>query len=225
MSDDLLRSVEAEVHPTDQMIEIYTSGSMALPKGVRHGHGAVCLRSHTLRKMMGHVAGKRVQCPLPMFWVGGLMMYLVPGLEAGATVVCTERTLSDSRFAMGSVLAEEDLAAIRGPKPWWGLGMSETLGPYSWGDDFRAPGRPVCAPMDHFAPGYDIRIADADNRPVTPGRLARCRCAAIRLHSGCTRSSGQSTSRRMDTTGRATCALWRIVRRAAAFISSDEAET
>ncbi|MFC6621133.1 class I adenylate-forming enzyme family protein [Novosphingobium panipatense] len=169
VSDDLLRSVEAEVHPTDQMIEIYTSGSMALPKGVRHGHGAVCLRSHTLRKMMGHVAGKRVQCPLPMFWVGGLMMYLVPGLEAGATVVCTERTLSDSRFAMGSVLAEEDLAAIRGPKPWWGLGMSETLGPYSWGDDFRAPGRPVCAPMDHFAPGYDIRIADADNRPVTPG--------------------------------------------------------
>ncbi|WP_404480467.1 class I adenylate-forming enzyme family protein [Novosphingobium sp. BL-52-GroH] len=171
VSDELLRAIENEVHPTDQMVEIYTSGSMALPKGVRHGHGPVCFRSRTMRAMMNHVPGKRVPCVLPMFWVGGLMMYLVPGLEAGAVVVCTERTLSNSRFAMGSVLAEEDLALIRGPRPWWGLGMSETLGPYSWGDDFRAPGHPVCAPMDHFAPGYEIRIADAANHPVAAGEV------------------------------------------------------
>ena len=36
VSDELLREAEAEVHPTDQLIEIYTSGSMALPKGVKH---------------------------------------------------------------------------------------------------------------------------------------------------------------------------------------------
>src|SRR5690606_32291261 len=41
LGEDLLLEVESEVHPTDQMIEIYTSGSMALPKGVRHLHGAV----------------------------------------------------------------------------------------------------------------------------------------------------------------------------------------
>lgn len=169
VEDDLLREIESEVHATDQMIEIYTSGSMALPKGVRHNHGPVLFRSHTMRDMLDHTPGKRVPCLLPMFWVGGLMMYLVPAWEAGSTVVCTERTLSNSRFAMGSVLAEEDLKLIQGPKPWWGLGMSETLGPYSWGDDFRAPGYPVCAPMDHFGPGYEIRIADEDNRPVAVG--------------------------------------------------------
>lgn len=182
--EELLREVEAEVHPTDQMVEIYTSGSMALPKGVRHAHGPVCFRSHTMREMLGYQRGRRVPCMLPMFWVGGLMMYLVPGLEAGALVVCTERTLSNSRFAMGSVLAEEDLAAIRGPKPWWGLGMSETLGPYSWGDDFRAPGRPVCAPMDHFGPGYEIRIADAENRPVAPGQTGEMQVRGYPVASG-----------------------------------------
>lgn len=184
VGDDLLREIESEVHTTDQLVEIYTSGSMALPKGVKHHHGPVLFRSHTMREMMNHVPGKRVPCMLPMFWVGGLMMYLVPGLEAGATVVCTERTLSNSRFAMGSVLAEEDLALIRGPKPWWGLGMSETLGPYSWGDDFRAPGYPVCAPMDHFGPGYEIRVADEHNRPVAAGEVGEMQVRGYPVASG-----------------------------------------
>jgi acyl-CoA synthetase (AMP-forming)/AMP-acid ligase II len=184
VSEDLLAEIESEVHPTDQMVEIYTSGSMALPKGVRHAHGPVLFRSHTMREMIGHHFAKRVPCMLPMFWVGGLMMYLVPGLEAGSVVVCTERTLSNSRFAMGSVLAEEDLALIRGPKPWWGLGMSETLGPYSWGDDFRAPGYPVCAPMDHFGPGYEIRIADPEHRPVAPGEVGEMQVRGYPIASG-----------------------------------------
>lgn len=171
VAEGLLEAIESEVHPTDQMVEIYTSGSMALPKGVKHLHGPVLFRSHTLREMMGTPRGERCVAQLPMFWVGGLMMYLLPSWESGAVTVCTERTLSNSRFAMGSVLAEEDLKLIQGPKPWWGLGMSETLGPYSWGDDFRAPGYPVCAPMDHFAPGYEIRIADEENRPVASGEV------------------------------------------------------
>ncbi|WP_395390865.1 class I adenylate-forming enzyme family protein [Novosphingobium sp. BL-8A] len=171
VSEELLGEVEAEVHPTDQMIEIYTSGSMALPKGVRHLHGAVMARSHWLVEMLGVQTGEERPAQLPMFWVGGLMLYLLPGWERGAVTTCTERTLSNSRFAMGSVLAEEDLERIRGPQPWWGLGMSETLGPYGWGDEFRVPGRPVCAPMDHFAPGYDIRIADEDGRPVGNGEI------------------------------------------------------
>ncbi|WP_207078165.1 class I adenylate-forming enzyme family protein [Novosphingobium sp. KA1] len=167
----VLREVEAEVHPTDQMIEIYTSGSTALPKGVRHVHGAVMARSHWLAGMLGVQAGQQRPAPLPMFWVGGLMLALLPGWVRGATTVCSERTLSNSRFAMGSVLAEEDLERIRGAQPWWGLGMSETLGPYGWGDVFRAPGRPVCAPMDHFAPGYEIRIVDERGRPVANGEV------------------------------------------------------
>lgn len=172
VSEEMLREIEAEVHTTDQMVEIYTSGSMALPKGVKHNHGPVLFRTHYLREMIGPVRGKESNAMLPMFWVGGMMMYLLPNLEVGAVTVCTERTLSNSRMAMGSVLPEEDLKLLSNqPKPWWGLGMSETLGPYSYGDEFRAPGYPVCAPMDHFADGYEVRIADENDRQVGDGEI------------------------------------------------------
>jgi len=184
VGEDLLAEVESEVKPTDQLVEIYTSGSMALPKGVKHAHGPVLFRSHTMREMVGHQAGQDVNCMLPMFWVGGLMMYLMPGLEAGSAVTCSERTLSNSRFAMGSVLAQDDLEMMRGPKPWWGLGMSETLGPYSWGDDFRAPGYPVCAPMDNFGPGYEIRVADENNQPVGNGETGEMQIRGYPVASG-----------------------------------------
>ncbi|MET0179127.1 MAG: class I adenylate-forming enzyme family protein [Novosphingobium sp.] len=171
VGDDLLREAEAEVATTDQMIEIYTSGSMALPKGVKHLHGPVLFRTHYMARMLNLARGQRIAPFMPMFWVGGLMMWLLPNWEAGATTTCTEGTSTDSRIAMGSVLADEDLAKIKGPKPWWGLGMSETLGPYSYGDDFRAPGYPVCAPMDHFADGYEVRIADEHDQPVAVGEV------------------------------------------------------
>jgi acyl-coenzyme A synthetase/AMP-(fatty) acid ligase len=172
VSEDFLRELESEVHPTDQMIEIYTSGSMALPKGVKHSHGPVLFRAHYLRGIIGLERGKEYYAMLPMFWVGGLMMYLLPNWEVGAVTTCTERTMSNSRIAMGSTLADEDLALISQQKPpFWGLGMSETLGPYSYGDVVRAPGRPVCAPMDHFADGYEIRIADENDNPVGDGEI------------------------------------------------------
>ncbi len=93
-------------------------------------------------------------------------------LPSGAKTVCGEKTLSNSRMAMGSVLSDDDLALLSNqPKPYWGLGMSETLGPYSFGDEFRAEGWPVCSPMDHFADGYEIRIADENDEPVKDGEI------------------------------------------------------
>jgi acyl-CoA synthetase (AMP-forming)/AMP-acid ligase II len=172
VSEELLREMESEVHPTDQMIEIYTSGSMALPKGVKHNHGPVLFRAHYLRRMTGIPEGKEVNAILPMFWIGGLMMYLMPNWTAGAVTICGEKTLVNSRTAMGSVLSDEDLEAMSGaPQPWWGLGMSETLGPYSYGNEFRAKGWPACAPMDNFAERYDIRIADENDEPVGDGEI------------------------------------------------------
>lgn len=172
VSEEMLMEVESEVHTTDQLIEIYTSGSMALPKGVRHLHGPTLFRAHFMREIVGITKEREAAAFLPMFWVGGFMMSLMPNWEAGATTLCSEGTMQNSRMAMGSVLPEEDLKAMSNqPKPWWGLGMSETLGPYSYGDDFRAPGYPVCAPMDHFAPGYEVRIADENNQPVGNGEI------------------------------------------------------
>lgn len=169
VSEELLREIEAEVHTTDQMVEIYTSGSMALPKGVKHNHGPALFRTHYLREMIGPKRGEESGAYLPMFWVGGLMMYLMPNWEVGAITVCTERTLNNSRVAMGSVLAEDDMKLMAAAKPYWGLGMSETLGPYSYGDELRAPGYPMCAPMDHFADRYDVRVADENGNPVGDG--------------------------------------------------------
>lgn len=169
VGEELLREVESEVHPTDQMVEIYTSGSMALPKGVKHLHGPVMFRANFMRKITEVTRGKELGAYLPMFWIGGLMMYLMPDWMAGAKTICTERTLSNSRVAMGSVLAEEDMKLMGQSKPFWGLGMSETLGPYSYGDELRAPGYPMCAPMDHWADGYEVRVADENDRPVGDG--------------------------------------------------------
>ena len=112
VSDALLAEIESEVHPTDQLVEIYTSGSMALPKGVKHNHGPVLFRAKYMKGMLDLQRGTEGPAYLPMFWVGGLMMSLMPNWMAGATTVCTERTLNNSQMAMGSVLAEEDLKAM-----------------------------------------------------------------------------------------------------------------
>ena len=169
VSEAMLRAIEAEVHPADQMMEIYTSGSMALPKGVKHNHGPVLARAHYLKRMLNPTRGKEVLAQLPMFWVGGMMMHLMPAWIAGAVTVWSSRTLHNSRFSVGSVLAEEDLKLMSATKPYWGLGMTETLGPYAYGDVHRVPGRPVCAPLDHWADTFEVRIVDADNRPVGEG--------------------------------------------------------
>jgi acyl-CoA synthetase (AMP-forming)/AMP-acid ligase II len=169
VSDELLKQIESEVHPSDQMIEIYTSGSMALPKGVKHHHGPVMFRTHYMRSMLKFAPGKDVRAWLPMFWVGGLMMYLFPNWEIGGRTVCSEGTPTNHRVAIGSVLAEDELKAGARSPPYWGLGMSETLGPYSYGDELRVPGYPLCTPMDHIADRYEVRIVDAEGKIVPEG--------------------------------------------------------
>jgi acyl-CoA synthetase (AMP-forming)/AMP-acid ligase II len=184
VSEELLKEVESEIHPSDQMIEIYTSGSMALPKGVRHNHGPVLFRTHYLRSMLNPQAGKELVVQLPMFWVGGLMMYLLPNLEVGAISVCTERTLNNSRLAMGSVLAAEDLQLMAKAKPYWSLGMSETLGPYSYADTLRDPKYPLCAPLDHIAERFEVRVADEADRPVAQGQTGEIQVRGYALSPG-----------------------------------------
>jgi acyl-CoA synthetase (AMP-forming)/AMP-acid ligase II len=184
VSEALLAQVEAEVHPTDQMIEIYTSGSMALPKGVKHSHGPAMFRTQYLIKMGEMARGQSYPAPLPMFWVGGLMMYLLPNWAVGATTLCTEATASSSQMAMGSVLADEDLKAMPRNRTTWGLGMTETLGPYSYGDELRAPGYPLCAPLDHIAENYEVRVADENDQPVSDGATGEIQVRGYALTPG-----------------------------------------
>jgi acyl-coenzyme A synthetase/AMP-(fatty) acid ligase len=168
VSEALLEEIEAEVHAADQMIEIYTSGSMALPKGVKHNHGPVLFRTDSVRSRINVARGREINCILPMFWVGGLGMYLLPNWMVGATTVCMDKTLNNSRVAMGSVLAEDDLKLMSQQEVYWALGMTETFGPYSWGDELRVPGYPLCAPLDHIAPRFDVRVWDEDRQAEVP---------------------------------------------------------
>jgi acyl-CoA synthetase (AMP-forming)/AMP-acid ligase II len=184
VSEQLLLEMESEIHPVDQMIEIYTSGSMALPKGVKHNHGPALFRTHYMRSMIKPERGQQIVVQLPMFWVGGLMMYLLPNLEAGATSICTEKTLNNSRVAMGSVLAEEDMKLLAQAKPYWALGMSETLGPYSYSEILRAPGYPLCAPLDHFAHRYEVRVADEEGRRIGDGEIGEIQVRGYALTPG-----------------------------------------
>jgi acyl-coenzyme A synthetase/AMP-(fatty) acid ligase len=184
ISEDLLREIESEVYPTDQMVEIYTSGSMALPKGVKHNHGPAMYRARYIGEMGKVTRGAALPCGLPMFWVGGLMMSLTPNWSWGATTTCSERTVANSRMAMGSVLAAEDMAQMGRQPIFWALGMSETLGPYAYGDELRAPGYPLCSPLDHIADRYDVRIWHEEGRPARDGEIGEVQVRGYALTPG-----------------------------------------
>lgn len=184
VSEELLSEVESEIHAADQMVEIYTSGSMALPKGVRHDHGPVMFRTHYLRSKLQIESGKPVTVPMPFFWVGGLMMYLLPNWEFGAITHCTEGTSTNSRIAMGTVLASDDEYTLPEGHTIWALGMTETLGPYSYADRMRAPGYPLCAPLDHIADRFEVRVVNDEGLPIADGETGEIQVRGYALSAG-----------------------------------------
>jgi acyl-CoA synthetase (AMP-forming)/AMP-acid ligase II len=167
--DEFLRAVENEVHPDDPVIEIYTSGITALPKGALHSHRALMAKTHHLGSTIGIEQRERRQVPTPLFWVGGLMMFLMPDFERGAVTVCTESTSASSRGAFGTVLPKDVLQSLPRGNVIWALGMTETLGPYSMGNELRVEGYPLCPPLDAFAPGFEVKVVDENGKPVGDG--------------------------------------------------------
>jgi acyl-CoA synthetase (AMP-forming)/AMP-acid ligase II len=185
VSEELLLAIESEIHPTDQLLEIYTSGSMALPKGVKHNHGPVMFRTHYIRNMNPTIQrGVEIPARLPMFWIGGLLMHLLAHWEAGAVTVCTESTSTDSRMAMGSVLADDDLASLPLMPTIWALGMTETIGPYAYADVLRVPGYPMCPPLDHIAERFEVRVVDSHGKPVADGERGEIQVRGYALTPG-----------------------------------------
>jgi acyl-CoA synthetase (AMP-forming)/AMP-acid ligase II len=89
VSDSMLGAVEADVCASDVAVVVHTSGSMSVPKGVVHTHGA-------LLEHIGHLNRIRRLTPQdvlfsnsPFFWIGGLAYSLIGVLEAGACLVCS----------------------------------------------------------------------------------------------------------------------------------------
>ncbi|WP_397589140.1 AMP-binding protein [Sphingorhabdus sp.] len=88
--DEMLRSIEAQVTPSDPWLIIYTSGSTANPKGIIHSQGAFVRHSyHMSYDFYPFQKGDRVISNRAMFWVAGLVATLSYALQAGACVITT----------------------------------------------------------------------------------------------------------------------------------------
>lgn len=168
--EEILAAAESEVHPEDPALIVYTSGQSAEPKGVVHGHRGVLQKTHYLRTMFGFEPGDRVPGELPFFWVGGMVMSLFPVFDAGGTVTCRRAPVANAPI-LGAVGASRPNFRARGSRMELlvGLGMTETFGPYSWGEVMPVPEHPLCPPLVGFEPGYDVKVVDSNGAAVEDG--------------------------------------------------------
>ena len=88
----LLSATEDDVHGSDQLCIIYTSGSASTPKGVVHTYAALLGHQKNLNEIRGLTAGDKLFCNSPFFWIGGFAFGLLATLVAGSTLVCSNAT-------------------------------------------------------------------------------------------------------------------------------------
>ena len=91
VAEEILLEVESEVHPSDPMSMVYSSGSTAEPKAAVHTHGAVIRHAHNLGQMRDLRPDDVLYTPMPLFWVGGFSFTLVGAMHAGASLVFEDR--------------------------------------------------------------------------------------------------------------------------------------
>jgi fatty-acyl-CoA synthase len=90
VSDALLDAICAEIHPADDALVIYTSGTTARPKGVVHRQRTPVIQAWRFAELMRFGPDDRVYTAYPLFWTAGIAMALGATLAAGATLVLHE---------------------------------------------------------------------------------------------------------------------------------------
>jgi acyl-CoA synthetase (AMP-forming)/AMP-acid ligase II len=136
--DPLLAAAEAEVHPADPMIMVFSSGSTADPKAVVHSHGATVRHAHNLNRLRDLRPDDVIYTPMPLFWVGGLSFSLVAAMHAGASLVFEER------FEAGATLALLERERVTQVLGWPHMGKALADHP-SWGERDLSSIRPGAA--------------------------------------------------------------------------------
>jgi acyl-CoA synthetase (AMP-forming)/AMP-acid ligase II len=99
VSDALLAAIASEIHPADEALVIYTSGTTARPKGVVHRQRTPVIQAWRFAELMGFGPDDRVYSAYPFFWTAGIAMSIGATLAAGATLVVEES------FEPGAALA------------------------------------------------------------------------------------------------------------------------
>ena len=87
---EVVDALRDAVHPADQGMILYTSGSTDRPKAVVHRQRAFCIQSQRLAELMRTRPADRVWSSLPLFWTAGLVMGLGSTMAAGATTILQE---------------------------------------------------------------------------------------------------------------------------------------
>jgi len=98
VTDELLDAASAEVEPCDDGLLIYTSGTMATPKGVLHTQRAAVLQAWRFADMLRFGPDERVYTTYPFFWTAGIAMSI------GATLAAGGRLLLQETFEPGAAL-------------------------------------------------------------------------------------------------------------------------
>jgi acyl-CoA synthetase (AMP-forming)/AMP-acid ligase II len=188
ISDDVVNGLAEQVSPADDAVIIYTSGTTAAPKGVRHTHGALTRKAIAQADLKGSTAEERVFCGMPFFWVGGLVQGVMGALASGFTLLCLEKPdpgpaldLMEREGATriigwpgvtGPIMrdrADRKIPALRDLPKRSGLGMTETLAGYSSSASVgRIPPREPGTCMGKVNPGVEIAIVDPTHGDELP---------------------------------------------------------
>jgi acyl-CoA synthetase (AMP-forming)/AMP-acid ligase II len=96
ITDKFLEAIEAEVHPSDPMVTVFTSGTSADPKAIVHSHGGFVRHTSNYANLTEEPYNVRLYGGSPFFWVGGLSTTIGTALHRGNTIVCSEKPDADA---------------------------------------------------------------------------------------------------------------------------------
>lgn len=90
VAESQLQAAADAVHPSDDALIVYTSGTTAYPKAVVHMHRAPVIQFWRFAEQMELDPDDRVWSSFPLFWTAGLAMVLGGTLASGACLVMQE---------------------------------------------------------------------------------------------------------------------------------------